>query len=55
MGKLLKDNIDSPINSLDVGEDKKFLAISTLSSTIKLFDNSLGETVSEYKGAHKSD
>jgi mitogen-activated protein kinase organizer 1 len=64
MGKLVRDNLDSklvqmillgPINSFDIGEDKKFIIVSTLSSTIKLVDLSLGEIVSEYKGFHKSD
>ena len=54
MGKLLKDTVGS-INSFDIGEDKKFLAISTLSSVLKLFDLSIGEIVAEYSGHHKSD
>lgn len=55
MGKLIRDNIESAINSFDIGEDKKFVVLSTLSSTIKLFDLSIGEMVAEYKGHHKSD
>ena len=38
-----------------MGTDKKFIALSTLSSTIKLLDNSIGDVVAEYKGHHKSD
>ena len=55
MGKLIRDNIESAINSFGIGEDKKFVVLSTLSSTIKLFDLSIGEMVAEYKGHHKSD
>jgi hypothetical protein len=55
MGRLLKDDMGSPINSFDLGEDKKFVVLSTLSSKIKLLDNSIGETVAEYSGSHKSD
>lgn len=66
MGKLIRDNLYckirnllnpsiAPINCLDIGEDKKFLAVSTLSSTLYLYDNSIGDLVSEYKGHHKSD
>ena len=67
MGKLVKDNIDckfftlwepdillGPLNSFDIGDDKKFLVLSSLTSTIKLLDNSSGEIVAEYKGSHKS-
>lgn len=43
------------MNSFDIGEDKKFILVSCLNSTVKLLDNSLGETIAEYKGAHKSD
>jgi len=55
MGKLIRDNIDAPMNSFDIGEDKKFLAISCLNSTTKLFDLSIGETITDYKGFHVSD
>lgn len=55
MGKLIRDDIESPINSFDVGRDKKFAVVSTLSSTIKLVDLQTGEIVTEYKGYHKSD
>lgn len=65
MGKLIRDNIEGinnnfssslvPMNSFDIGEDKKFLLVSCLNSTVKLLDNSLGEAIAEYKGAHKSD
>jgi WD40 repeat protein len=55
MGRLLKDDMGSPINSFDLGEHKKFVVLSTLSSKIKLLDNSIGETVAEYSGSHKSD
>lgn len=50
MGKLVRDKIDSPINSFDLSDDKKFAVVSCLNSTIKLLDMDLGETVSEYKG-----
>lgn len=43
------------MNSIDMGEDKKFVLISCLNSTSKLFDLSSGETIAEYKGHHKSD
>lgn len=45
----------APINSFDLGEDKKFAVVSTLNSTIKLIDLTIGDTVCEYKGFHKSD
>ncbi len=68
MGKLIRDNIEGnfyrlinhmfpvvPMNSFDIGEDKKFIIVSCLNSTLKLLDNALGETIAEYSGAHKSD
>jgi hypothetical protein len=55
MGKLVRDKIESPINGLDLSEDKKFAVVSCLNSTIKLLDMHIGEVVSEYKGQHKSD
>lgn len=55
MGKLIRDKIEVPMNSIDIGEDKKYVVISCLNSTTKLFDLSLGEIISEYKGYHKSD
>ncbi|CDW87464.1 mitogen-activated protein kinase organizer [Stylonychia lemnae] len=55
MGKLVRDNIEAPINSFDIGEDKKFVAVSCLNSTTKLYDLSTGETIADYKGHHKSD
>jgi mitogen-activated protein kinase organizer 1 len=44
-----------PMNSFDIGEDKKFVVVSCLNSTVKLLDISMGETIAEYKGSHKSD
>lgn len=55
MGRLVRDDLDTPINSFDLGEDRNFAVVSTLGSTIKLLDLSIGEVVSEYKGHHKSD
>lgn len=55
MGKLIRDKIEAPMNSMDIGEDKKYLIISCLNSTSKLFDLSLGEVITQYKGHHKSD
>ena len=55
MGKLVRDDLDTPINSFDLGQDKNFAIVSTLGSTIKLLDLSIGDVVSEYKGHHKSD
>ena len=54
MGKLIRDKMESPINGVDLSEDKKFAVVSCLNSTIKLMDMNIGEVVSEYKGAHKS-
>ena len=55
MGKLIRDKIESSINGVDISQDKKFILVSCLNSTIKLVDNIAGEVVAEYKGHHKSD
>ena len=55
MGRLVRFSVESPVNSFDIGVDKKFLAVSTLSSTIKLIDITVGDVVAEYRGKHKSD
>ena len=54
MQKLLKFEVQQPINSFDVGLDPKFVAVSSLDSTIRLLDISDGQIVSEYKDSHTS-
>jgi len=44
-----------PMNSFDIGEDKKFVIVSCLNSILKLIDMTLGEVIAEYKCSHKSD
>lgn len=54
MGVIQTDNIESPINGMDISPDEKFLLVSCMDDSIKLFDIDNGETLKIYKGLHES-
>jgi mitogen-activated protein kinase organizer 1 len=54
MGTLQIDNLESPINGMEISPDEKFLLVSCMNDSIKLFDLEHGETLKVYKGLHES-
>jgi mitogen-activated protein kinase organizer 1 len=54
MGSLQTDSFDFTINGLDVSPDEKFMIVSGLDNSIKLFENESGQIVKVFKDLHKS-
>ena len=54
MGTMITDYFDFTINSLDISPDEKFMLVSGLDNSIKLFENENSEIVKVFKGLHTS-
>jgi mitogen-activated protein kinase organizer 1 len=54
MGTLQSDTLEAPINGMDLSPDEKFLLVSCMDDTIRLFDIEHGETLKTYQGLHES-
>ena len=54
MGSLQTDCMDMNLNGMDVSFDGKFIIVSGLDSTIRLFDLEMGEIINKYSEHHIS-
>lgn len=54
MGNIVIDSFDSTINGLDISPDEKFMIVSGLDNSIKLFENESVQVVKQFRGLHKS-
>jgi len=54
MGSLQVDCMDMNLNGMDISFDGKFVIVSGLDNTIRLFDLDMGEIINKYSGHHLS-